>query len=273
MNLCGTRVGDVLFTCASEADGRETFPCTGSQFNHAYGTVTCECACHKKLPDDRDRMHAESLHDRKLIYGLQAQLQEAVSDLATIRAGLNEANALLQEAADSVHASLAETDISDERKKYRVGLEERLRAASRKEPAREPEFDVAKTNPEAILGEVLVELERAGWPCRLVELPKLYRDLEQRVVKLRAALLPLHLADVDDHDPTGGFDRSVGLTGPGETKDWLRVVLSCGHEQQVSVTSAPYHVVHCGTCWQEAKDRAVRECWICTPGGARADRT
>ena len=34
---------------------------------------------------------------------------------------------LLREAADSVHASLAETDISDERRAYRMGLENRLR--------------------------------------------------------------------------------------------------------------------------------------------------
>jgi len=36
---------------------------------------------------------------------------------------------LLREAADSVHASLAEDGISDDRKAYRKGLETRLRAA------------------------------------------------------------------------------------------------------------------------------------------------
>jgi hypothetical protein len=36
---------------------------------------------------------------------------------------------LVHEAADSVHASLAETDISDERRRYRLNLEARLRKA------------------------------------------------------------------------------------------------------------------------------------------------
>ena len=36
---------------------------------------------------------------------------------------------LLLEAADSIHASLAERDISDSRRNYRIGLEERIRAA------------------------------------------------------------------------------------------------------------------------------------------------
>ena len=35
---------------------------------------------------------------------------------------------ILREAADSVHASLAETDISDSRREYREGLERRLRS-------------------------------------------------------------------------------------------------------------------------------------------------
>lgn len=37
--------------------------------------------------------------------------------------------ALLTEAADSVHASLAEADITEARREYRAGLEARLRAA------------------------------------------------------------------------------------------------------------------------------------------------
>ena len=33
--------------------------------------------------------------------------------------------------------------------------------------------------------DVLAELEKAGWPCRLVELPQLYVDLAQQYVQLR----------------------------------------------------------------------------------------
>jgi len=53
------------------------------------------------------------------------------TDLALLRQKLDRFSGLLLEAADSVHASLAESDISDARRAYRKELEERLRLASR----------------------------------------------------------------------------------------------------------------------------------------------
>lgn len=52
------------------------------------------------------------------------EYKASVEDLAKEHSRLAR---LIIEAADSVHASLAETDISDDRRNYRIGLEERLR--------------------------------------------------------------------------------------------------------------------------------------------------
>ena len=41
---------------------------------------------------------------------------------------MNSLQSILKEAADSVHASLAETGISDDRRSYRSSLESRIRA-------------------------------------------------------------------------------------------------------------------------------------------------
>jgi len=59
------------------------------------------------------------------------------------RQTLKDLKPLLKEAADSVHASLAETDISDDRRRYRNSLEEMLRVAGQTAGNREASLEVA----------------------------------------------------------------------------------------------------------------------------------
>ena len=58
---------------------------------------------------------------------------DLLNESRAIERDLTAARALMLEAADSVHASLAETDISDSRREYREGLERRLRSLANRE--------------------------------------------------------------------------------------------------------------------------------------------
>ena len=71
-----------------------------------------------KPPQESNTQRAAVDHQRLVRLGLDRGIER---DLASARG-------LMLEAADSVHASLAETDISDSRREYREGLERRLRS-------------------------------------------------------------------------------------------------------------------------------------------------
>jgi hypothetical protein len=101
--------------------------------------------------------------------------QAAVSE--TERAQLH---ALLLEAADTVRASQAETDISDHRRTYRIGLEQRLRNAAlshtiehSRNLERQRDEAVAERDAERTARKALEEaLWRANQECCQIGHPK-----------------------------------------------------------------------------------------------------